>query len=492
VLLEMSWQHKEKAPCPINQAQLKELVKVHGTPLQLYDEAAIRSNLHDFLSAFKEHFPGFQNFYAVKALPNPAILQVVLDAGCGLDCSSTSELYIAKELGVAPEQVMYTSNYTSPTDLKKAFEQGVIMNLDDVTLVDSLVKECKKCPELISFRYNPGLGNTDSETKSNVLGGPEAKFGVPEEQILEAYRKAKENGATRFGIHMMTGSCVMGDDYWAETVSLILAQMAFLRKELDIEFEFVNIGGGIGMPYKPDEPRVNYAQLAKCVRKVFTEKLQEHGIEKEPKLLMECGRCVTGPYGWLVAQCDVVKKSFGNTYFGLDACMANLMRPGMYDSYHHITVAGRTAETGDLARSNVVGTLCENNDWFAKDRMLPKDCDVGDLFVIHDTGAHSHSMGFQYNGKLRAPEILLRSSSTAEKPVYNLIRTRETIKGLYDNTLQLPDVKEYSAASLQYTSAQNRGGISKADSFVRSYWGVAAIIAASVAINVAVGYKRKN
>merc|ERR1711865_669185 len=436
VLLEMSWQHKEKAPCPINQAQLKELVKVHGTPLQLYDEAAIRSNLHDFLSAFKEHFPGFQNFYAVKALPNPAILQVVLDADCGLDCSSTSELYIAKELGVAPEQVMYTSNYTSPTDLKKAFEQGVIMNLDDVTLVDSLVKECKKCPELISFRYNPGLGNTDSETKSNVLGGPEAKFGVPEEQILEAYRKAKENGATRFGIHMMTGSCVMGDDYWAETVSLILAQMAFLRKELDIEFEFVNIGGGIGMPYKPDEPRVNYAQLAKCVRKVFTEKLQEHGIEKEPKLLMECGRCVTGPYGWLVAQCDVVKKSFGNTYYGLDACMANLMRPGMYNSYHYITVPACEKGAGSSREeANVVGTLCENNDWFAKDRDLPTGVSVGDLFVIHDTGAHAHSMGFQYNGKLRAPEILRRVDGT-----FTEIRERETIEGLYTNCVMPTDL----------------------------------------------------
>lgn len=277
----------------------------------------------------------------------------------------------------------------------------------------------------------------------------------------------------------------MGDAYWAETVSMILGKMAYLRKELGIEFEFVNIGGGIGMPYKPDEPRVNYETLAKQVRDVFTRELAAHGITKEPKLLMECGRCVTGPYGWLVAQCDVVKKSFGNTYFGLDACMANLMRPGMYGSYHHITVAGRT---GDLVVSNVVGTLCENNDWFAKDRMLPKDCDVNDLFVIHDTGAHSHSMGFQYNGKLRAPEILLRSSSTVEKPVYTLIRSRETIAGLYENTSLLPDVT---------TPAQKRGGISRtkdvtANSFLRSYWGVFAILAASVTINVAVGYKRKN
>merc|ERR1712166_41987 len=197
----------------------------------------------------------------------------------------------------------------------------------------------------------------------------------------------------------------------------------------------------------------------------------------------ECGRCVTGPYGWLVAQCDVVKKSFGNTYFGLDACMANLMRPGMYDSYHHITVAGRTAETGDLARSNVVATLCENNDWFAKDRMLPKDCDVGDLFVIHDTGAHSHSMGFQYNGKLRAPELVLRTSVESDKePVVELIRTRETIQSLYSNTFQLNDIPS--------RKKQTDGFAEGLSEMVKKFWPVGAIVLTGLALNVSMACQK--
>lgn len=259
--------------------------------------------------------------------------QVVLDAGCGLDCSSTAELHIADKLGVDPAEVMYTSNYTSKADLKRAFKQGVIMNLDDITLVDSLKKSTGKFPELISFRFNPGKGNTDSETASNVLGGPTAKFGVPEDQIEAAYRKAKEFGATRFGIHMMTGSCVIGadgNDYWAETVTLLVSKMAELSEKLDIQFEFVNIGGGIGIPYKPEQDRVDYTSLADRVHSVWTQKMQQYGIKNQPRLLMECGRCVTGPYGWLVAKCEVVKSAFGNKYCGLDACMANLMRPGMY------------------------------------------------------------------------------------------------------------------------------------------------------------------
>lgn len=462
-----------KPPCPLDNQRLQQLADEYGTPFQLYDEQAIRDNLSKLVGAFRKHFPTFQNFFAVKALPNPATLQIVLESGCGLDCSSRAELYIADKLGVDPEHVMYTSNYTSSEDLEAASKQGVIINLDDVTLVESLLNRAGKLPDVISFRFNPGLGNTDSDTKSNILGGPSAKFGVPEDQIEAAYAKAKAHGVKRFGIHMMTGSCVLGDDYWAETVGRLLAKMAELQQKLGIEFEFVNIGGGIGIPYHPDDEdkRVDYATLAQRIRNVWEETLEANDIKTPPRLLMECGRCVTGPYGWLVSKCEVVKQAYGNKYCGLDACMANLMRPGMYGSYHHITVPGKT---GPAKITKVVGTLCENNDWFAggegqKDQSLPSDCGVGDLFVIHDTGAHSHSMGFQYNGKLRAPELLHRCDGTVK-----LIRSRETIQGLYANTFQLNE-----------TTQTDWGKV------LRNNWGICAIALSTLAVNFAVSHYRK-
>lgn len=316
------------------------------------------------------------------------------------------------------------------------------MNLDDVSLVKSLVEVRGRCPDLISFRLNPGLGRTDSETASNVLGGPDAKFGIPPFQIVDAYRAAIEAGAKRFGIHMMTGSCVLNSDYWIETVTVLFDTMAKLRKELNIQFEFINIGGGLGIPYKPsNEGTVDLDALVHKLNHVIKTKQKEHNITNEcmPRLFMENGRYMTGPYGWLVARCECIKSTF-QTYYGLDACMANLMRPGMYNAYHYITIPVREKTSNSKHQiANVVGTLCENNDWFAKDRELPFGISVGDLFVIHDTGAHSHSMGFQYNGKLRAPELLKRVDGSV-----TLIRERETIEGLYENCVMPPD---FAAAS---------------------------------------------
>lgn len=354
---------------------------------------------------------------------------MLISEGCGLDCSSTSELHIARQLGVKGEDVMFTSNYTSLADLATAFDQGVVINLDDVSLVEALVEVRGQCPELISFRLNPGIGRTDSETVSNVLGGPDAKFGVPPYQILEGYRRAQAAGSTRFGIHMMTGSCVMNLEYWAETVTVLLDTMKRIHKELGITFEFINIGGGLGIPYKLDQANVDVSAVAKLLRATFNAAFQSDELAgmPEPRLFMENGRYMTGPYGWLVARCQATKDTYA-TYYGLDACMSNLMRPGMYGSYHHISVPTAEIDAPE-EKANVVGTLCENNDWFAKDRLLPR-AKVGDLFVIHDTGAHSHSMGFQYNGKLRAPEVLLRSSGTED----HLIRDREKIESLYSNT----------------------------------------------------------
>jgi len=416
-------------PTPVPAERVEELCKKYGTPLQLYDGDAMRANARELIGSFGKAFPGFKQFFAVKALPNPAVLRLLIHEGCGLDCSSTSELHIAKELGVLGEDVMFTSNFTSEEDLGIAFDQGVVINLDDVTSVDNMVRARGRCPDLISFRLNPGVGRTDSETKSNVLGGTDSKFGVPPFQIVEAYRKAKENGSKRFGIHMMTGSCVLSDDYWIDAVSELLNAVKTIRQELGIDFEFVNLGGGIGVPYHPDEPRVQVDVLAeklRCKFETFFAGDACKGMPK-PRVCMENGRYMTGPFGWLVSRCKATKDTYAK-FYGLDACMANLMRPGMYESYHHITVNGADKDAVQ-EKAHVVGTLCENNDWFAKDRILPK-AKKGDLFVIHDTGAHAHSMGFQYNGKLRAPEVILTNSGTKDF----LVRDRENIEQLYSNT----------------------------------------------------------
>ena len=347
-------------PCPLPVAALESLAAAHGTPFQLYDEAGIRANCRRLLGAFGARFPGFQQFFAVKALPNPAVLRVLVEEGCGLDCSSVSELHVARALGVPGARCLYTGNYTSRKDLAFACDFGAIVNLDDVSLVQALVElrgargaagaSAGGFPELISFRLNPGLGRTDSETPSNVLGGKEAKFGVPPDSIVEAYRQARAAGATRFGMHMMTGSCVMSPSYWDETVTILLDAVASVRRALPgVEFDFVNIGGGLGIPYRPGEAPVDVealaAQLQACVARRWALVVAGEPAPQRapPRLVMENGRFMTGPFGWLVARCEAEKRAWGQRYLGLDACMSNLMRPGMYGAYHHITVRAAAA-----------------------------------------------------------------------------------------------------------------------------------------------------
>jgi diaminopimelate decarboxylase len=416
---------------PVSPERLRALVKKYGSPLYLYDEAGIRATARTLLDTFSAKFDhGFAQFFAVKALPNPAICKLLVDEGCGLDCSSVAEIQLAKELGVPGDRVMYTSNYTSEADLKTAMDQGVILNLDDLSLVETAARvNGGKLPERVSFRLNPGLGRTDSETKSNVLGGPDAKFGVPREDIIEAYRAAQTNGATKFGIHMMTGSCVLNSGYWSETVAVLHQVMAELKSELGIQMDFVNIGGGLGVAYRPEEAGVDLEETSDAILKPFLKM-----PEPVPKLFMENGRYVTGPHGYLVSTCQSTKRAYGTTFYGLDSAMHCLMRPGMYDSYHHITVPEREG-TGGRALANVVGTLCENNDWFAKRRDLPSNIELGDLFVIHDAGAHALSMGFNYNSKLKPPEVLLRSDGGED-----LIRKRETFDSLVYNTVMPKDL----------------------------------------------------
>jgi diaminopimelate decarboxylase len=445
--------HYLKIPCknsneqktiPISPEKLEEIASEFGTPFQLYDEASIRKNARELISTFSTRFPGFRQYFAVKALPNPAILKILIDEGCGLDCSSVAELYIANKLGLSDQNsVVYTSNYTAKEDLNMAKDLGVLINLDDESLVNSFDNEM---PEMISFRLNPGLGRTDSETKSNVLGGPDAKFGVPPDRIIESYRAARDAGAKRFGIHMMTGSCVLNDDYWQDTVTKLLTTIHEIKETLGVKIELMNIGGGLGIPYRPEETSVDLSRLANRLQDTLNIESKKLGLEV-PRLCMENGRYMTGPYGYLVSRCRAEKQSW-DRYLGLDSCMANLMRPGMYNSYHHITVPSRENDSSGREDVNVVGTLCENNDWFAKDRSLPSSATVGDLFVIHDTGAHSHSMGFQYNGKLRAPELLLREDGSV-----SLIRERETIESLYSNCVMPDDLTLGSSSSSSSNSS---------------------------------------
>ena len=385
--------------------KINELINTYGTPLQIYDGRLIIENQNNFISIMKSHFSNFKQFFAVKALPNPHVLKLLIENGSFLDCSSKTELEIAKSLGLSGEQIMFTSNYTSKEDLKFAKDMNVIINLDDISLIDDL-HSLGEMPELLCFRLNPGIGKTDSETLSNVLGGIDAKFGIPTFQIIDAYKKAKAFGVKRFGLHMMTGSNVLNIEYWKELLDILFENIHNINKFTDITIEFINIGGGIGIPYIENHPKFDVVNFSSILREKITELTQKYNLH-EPALFMENGRFITGPYGWLLSRCNVIKNTYAK-YYGLDACMANLMRPGMYGAYHHITILDK--DNINMETANVVGTLCENNDWFAKNRLLPK-ASVGDIFIIHDTGAHSHSMGFQYNGKLRAPELLILSNN---------------------------------------------------------------------------------
>jgi len=410
-------------PIKINTSDeyLKYLVKLFETPLQIYDGSLIIENQKKFIKTMTDNFPNFRQYFAVKALPNPHILNLLIENGSYLDCSSIVELELAEKVGLSGDQIMFTSNYTAKDDLIFAKKLNAIINLDDISLIDDL-SSLGEMPELLCFRLNPGIGKTDSETVSNILAGPDAKFGIPPFQIIKAFKKAKDLGVKKFGLHMMTGSNVLNLDYWDKLIKILFENINNIKTKLDINLEFINIGGGLGIPYKSDQSKIDIKAFSNLLRNSINRELKLYNLE-EPNLYMENGRFITGPYGWLVSKCNVIKNTYAK-YCGLDACMSNLMRPGMYGSYHHITILGKNKTTHKFEKVNVVGTLCENNDWFAKDRELPTP-EVGDLFIIYDTGAHSHSMGFQYNGKLRCPEIIIFTDNT-DKPTIHYIRRRET------------------------------------------------------------------
>ena len=402
---------------------LPQLAEHYGTPFHIYDEAGIRATAARLNRAFAG-IPGFREYYAVKALPNLRIQQLMFDLGFGFDCSSIPELITSRQVGARGEDIIFTSNNTSQEEYRFAeAEGGCILNLDDI----SFIPKVPNFPELICFRYNPG----PRRTGNIIIGNPvEAKYGVAHEQLVDAYRQARARGASRFGLHTMVASNERDYTYMVETARMLLELTALLKTELGIALEFVNIGGGLGIPYRPEQEGLNLDAMATEITELFSAFRQAHGFA--PKMLMESGRFITGPHGALVTTAINAKATY-RKYVGVDACMSALMRPALYDAYHHIDVLGKE----DLPKSeiyDVVGSLCENNDKFAVQRELPPIVD-GDLLVIHDTGAHGHAMGFQYNGRLRPKELLLRTDGTVE-----LIRRAETVEDYFITYNFAPDV----------------------------------------------------
>ncbi|MBW6510966.1 MAG: diaminopimelate decarboxylase [Desulfuromonadaceae bacterium] len=404
---------------------LQAIAAHYGTPFHIYDEVGIRATGAQLKKAFSG-IAGFQEFYAVKALPNKAILKIMREMGFGFDCSSIPELILSRELGAKAEDIMFTSNNTTQEEFEAALGNGgCVLNLDDISLIDKV----PNFPELVCFRYNPG----PRRTGNIIIGNPvEAKYGVTHEQVIDAYRQARERGASRFGLHTMVASNELDYTYMVETARMVLDLAALLEKELGIRLQFVNIGGGFGIPYRPDQAPLNIDAMAEEITALFTAFGAEHGYQ--PTMFMESGRFMTGPHGALVTTAINHKDTY-RRYVGVDACMSALMRPALYEAYHHIDVLGKE----DAAQSetcDVVGSLCENNDKFAVQRELPP-IDEGDLLVIHDTGAHGHAMGFQYNGRLRPKELLLRANGTVE-----LIRRAETLEDYFATCNFTPDVMQ--------------------------------------------------
>jgi diaminopimelate decarboxylase len=401
--------------------RLKAIVAHFGTPFHIYDEAGIRETGHRLKRCFAG-IPGFKEYYAVKALPNPAILAMMADMGFGFDCSSVAELVLSRRVGGSGEDLMFTSNNTTREEFAMAMAHGgSILNLDDISLVDKL----PAMPDLISFRYNPGRRRSGNA----IIGAPEeAKYGVSHEQLIDAYQTARDRGARRFGLHTMLASNERDHTYMVQTVDMLTEQAERISAALDIRFAFVNIGGGLGIPYRPADTPLDLEAMARATTARFNAFSRRNGYM--PTLYMESGRFMTGPHGALVATA-INRKEIYRTYVGLDACMSALMRPGMYNAYHHVTVPGKAADTAQVV--DVVGSLCENNDKFAIQRPLPPIAE-GDVVVIHDTGAHGHAMGFNYNGKLRPKELLLKLDGTVE-----LIRREERLDDYFATLSFTPD-----------------------------------------------------
>ena len=403
----------------VTKTQLQEIVKTYPTPFHIYDEKGIRENARKVMKAFSWN-KGFQEYFAVKATPNPTILKILREEGCGTDCSSLTELMMSDRCGFTGSEIMFSSNETPACEFELAAKLGATINLDDFTHIDFLKDTIGYIPETISCRYNPGGTFQLSSSKEGfqVMDNPgDAKYGFTTEQLYEGFKKLKAMGAKHFGIHAFLASNTISNDYYPALAGILFKLAVDLQEKTGCHIAFINLSGGVGVPYRPDQPENDILAIGEGVRKQFEEILVPAGMG-DVKLFTEMGRFMLAPYGGLVTTAIHEKHTY-KEYIGVDACAANLMRPAMYGAYHHITVMGKENEPCDH-KYDVVGGLCENNDKFAIDRMLPK-IDMGDLLFLHDTGAHGFSMGYQYNGRLRSAELLLREDGSVK-----MIRRAET------------------------------------------------------------------
>lgn len=403
----------------VNKAQIEEIVKTYPTPFHIYDEKGIRANAKALREAFSWN-PGYKEFFAVKATPNPFLINILRDYGCGTDCSSMTELMLSHAMGIAGEDIMFSSNDTPAEEFAYAAKIGATINLDDITHIDYLEKTLGYLPKTVSCRYNPGgyfsLG-------TDIMDNPgDAKYGFTTEQMFEGYRILKEKGVERFGIHAFLASNTVTNEYYPVLARQLFELAVRLKEETGAHICFINLSGGIGVPYRPEQAPNDIRVIGESVRKVYEEVLVPADMG-DVAIYTELGRFMMAPYGHLVTRV-IHEKHIYKEYLGVDACAVNLMRPAMYGAYHHITVLGKEQEPCDHMY-DVAGSLCENNDKFAIDRMLPK-VEIGDYLVIHDTGAHGFAMGYNYNGKLKSAELLLREDGSVQ-----LIRRAETAEDYF-------------------------------------------------------------
>lgn len=397
----------------VTKEQIEEIVKTYPTPFHIYDEKAIRENARKLKQAFSWN-PGYKEYFAVKATPNPTILKILKSEGCGCDCSSYTELLMSERVGVTGSDIMFSSNDTPAEEFIKARELGATINLDDYTHVQFLKDTCG-VPETISCRYNPGGTFSISTT---IMDNPgDAKYGMTKEQLFAAYTELRDAGAKTFGLHSFLASNTVTNDYYPTLAGILFQVAVELKEATGIELSFINLSGGVGVPYTPDKEPNDILAIGEGVKKKYQEILEPAGLGNV-SIYTELGRFMLAPYGHLVTKA-IHEKHIHKEYIGVDACAVNLMRPAMYGAYHHITVLGKENEVCDH-KYDITGSLCENNDKFAIDRMLPK-IDMGDYLVIHDTGAHGFAMGYNYNGKLKSAELLLCEDGSVK-----MIRRAET------------------------------------------------------------------
>lgn len=403
----------------VTKEQVEQIVAKYPTPFHLYDEKGIRENAKALKEAFSWN-KGFREYFAVKATPNPFLMKILNEYGCGCDCSSMTELMLSEAIGVTGEAIMFSSNDTPVEEFAYANKLGAIINLDDITHIDVLEETLGYIPETISCRFNPG---GVFKISNDIMDNPgDSKYGMTTEQIFEAFKILKSKGAKNFGIHAFLASNTVTNEYYPMLAKILFELAVQLEEQTGADIKFINLSGGIGIPYKPDQEANDIFAIGEGVRQAYEEVLTPAGMG-DVAIFTELGRYMMGPYGCLVTQA-IHEKHTHKEYIGVDACAVNLMRPAMYGAYHHITVLGKETEPCDQMY-DVTGSLCENNDKFAIDRMLPK-IDKGDYLVIHDTGAHGFAMGYNYNGKLKSAELLLKEDGSVQ-----LIRRAETAKDYF-------------------------------------------------------------